>query len=62
MILGEMIQAWREKKNISRRKLATTIGIDHVVLSRIENNEVESITMENLNKLLVWISSGVKTR
>lgn len=62
MILGEMIQAWREKRSISRRKLATLIGIDHVVLARLENNEVSSITMENLNKLLVWMSTGVKTR
>lgn len=57
MKLGKMIQRWREKEGISRRKLASQIGIDHVVLSRLENNEVSSITIDNLNKLLVWIST-----
>jgi transcriptional regulator with XRE-family HTH domain len=55
-----MIQAWREKNHLSRRTLATSIGIDHVTLARLENNDVRSITMENLNKILVWISKPQK--
>ena len=56
MILGELISAWREKHKVSRRKLATSIGIDHVTLMRIENSDVQAISVESLNKILVWIS------
>lgn len=55
MRLGEMIQAWREKHGYSRRKMASIIGIDHVTLARIENNESGGISIANLNLILVWI-------
>jgi transcriptional regulator with XRE-family HTH domain len=55
MRLGEMIQAWREKNGYSRRKLASIIGIDHVTLARIENNESGGISIANLNLILTWI-------
>ena len=54
MLLGEMILAWRKKNKLSRRKLATHIGIDHVTLSRIENNEGKAISNECLSKILTW--------
>lgn len=57
MILGEMIQAWREKRGVARRSLARRIGIDPATLARLENNDVRSISMDSLNKILVWISS-----
>ena len=61
MILGEMIQAWREKKQISRRKLALLIGVDHVTLSRIENNEVHAVSPDTLGKIYTWqISKQLK--
>lgn len=55
MILGEMIQAWREKNKISRRKLALQVGIDHTTLARLENNDVQSISMDTVTKILLWI-------
>lgn len=60
MIIGEMIQAWREKHHLSRRQLALRIGIDHVTLSRIENNDVRSVSIENINKILVWATAPQK--
>jgi transcriptional regulator with XRE-family HTH domain len=54
-----MIQAWREKYKISRRKLALKIGIDHVTLGRIENNETGSITLNTWSKITMWMH-GVK--
>lgn len=57
MILGEMIQAWREKHKVSRRKLASMIGVDHVSLSRLENNDVRAVSMETLAKIHQWIYS-----
>jgi transcriptional regulator with XRE-family HTH domain len=59
MIFGQMIQAWREKYKISRRKLALRIGIDHVTLSRIENNETSAITLNTWSKITMWMH-GVK--
>ena len=56
MRLGEMIRAWRDKNHVSRRTLATQIGIDHVTLSRIENNDCRSIALESLNKIFVWMT------
>lgn len=55
MILGELLRAWREKYKFSRRKLAGIIGVDHVTLGRIEDGESQSITLENLNKIISWI-------
>jgi transcriptional regulator with XRE-family HTH domain len=54
-----MIQAWREKYKISRRKLALKIGIDHVTLGRIENNETSAITLNTWSKITMWMH-GVK--
>ena len=61
MILGEMIAAWREKHKVSRRKLASMIGVDHVSLSRLENNDVGTISMETLAKIQQWIFSKPTT-
>jgi transcriptional regulator with XRE-family HTH domain len=60
MIIGEMIMAWREKKGLTRRSLARVIGIDHVTLSRIENNDVRSVSITNINKILVWATAPQK--
>lgn len=60
MILGQMIRAWRDKYHVSRRQLALDIGIDHVTLSRIENQDVRAISIDSLNKILVWISRPKK--
>ena len=54
MILGEMIQAWRKAKKISRRKLAKQIGVDHVTLSRIESGECSAISVDVLGKIYAW--------
>ena len=54
MILGEMIQAWREKKKVSRRKLALQIGVDHVTLSRLEGSDHKTISPEVLGKIYSW--------
>lgn len=55
MILGELLRAWREKYKFSRRKLAGIIGIDHVTLSRIENGDSQSVSLDNLGKIMAWI-------
>lgn len=60
MIIGEMIRAWRLERNMKRRELARIIGIDHVTLSRIENNDVRSVTIDNINKILVWATAPQK--
>jgi transcriptional regulator with XRE-family HTH domain len=60
MRLGEMIRAWRDKNHVSRRTLATEIGIDHVTLSRIENNDCRAIAIDNLNKIFVWMTGTDK--
>jgi transcriptional regulator with XRE-family HTH domain len=61
MILGEMIQAWREKNNMSRRKLALSMGVDHVTLSRIEKQDTRAISVEVLGKIYAWqLSNHVK--
>lgn len=54
MILGQLLTAFRRQNKLSRRKLASQIGIDHVTLARIENGESASITLENLNKIITW--------
>lgn len=54
MILGEMIQDWRTKRKISRRKLAKQIGVDHVTLSRIETNTTANVSVEVLGKIYAW--------
>jgi transcriptional regulator with XRE-family HTH domain len=60
MILGQMIQAWREKHHVSRRQLALQIGIDHVTLSRLENNDVRAISVDILGKIYTWQISKEK--
>ena len=57
MILGQMIQAWRGKHKVSRRELATQIGIDHVTLMRLETNNVKAISVETAGKILHWALS-----
>lgn len=56
-----MIQAWREKHHVSRRRLAIQIGVDHVTLSRIENNDVRAVSPDTLGKIYTWqISKALK--
>jgi len=55
-----MIRAWRDKNHVSRRTLAGQIGIDHVTLSRIENNDCRAIAIDNLNKIFVWMTGTDK--
>ncbi len=55
MMLGQLLKSWRTVHKCSRRKLAGIIGVDHVTLGRIEDGESESITLDNLNKVIRWI-------
>ena len=55
MMLGQLLLGWRRHTKTSRRKLASLIGIDHVTLSRIEEGESGSISLDNLNKIIRWI-------
>jgi transcriptional regulator with XRE-family HTH domain len=55
MILGQLLIAWRKQHKCSRRKLATQIGIDHVTLSRVENGDSNSITLDNLSRIINWV-------
>lgn len=59
MILGQLIKAWRTERKLSLRKMARIIGIDHVVLLRLENNETQSITMDALAKVHQWMYSSI---
>lgn len=55
MILGQVILAYRRQHKLSRRKLASTLGIDHVTLGRIENGDSGMISLENLQKIITWL-------
>ncbi len=54
MILGQMILAWRKQHKVTRRKLASTIGVDHVTLSRLENSDHKTISPDVLGKIYAW--------
>lgn len=55
MMLGQLLKAWRKMHKCSRRKLAGLIGVDHVTLGRIEDGESQSVSLDNLNKIIRWI-------
>lgn len=55
MMLGQLLKAWRKMHKCSRRKLAGQIGVDHVTLGRIEDGESQSVSLDNLNKIIRWI-------
>ena len=57
MKIGQLLDCWLEKKDLSHRQLAKEIGMDHTVLFRItkEDREMDGKTMM---KLLAWLFSN----
>lgn len=54
MILGKTIEAYRQKYKLSRRSLAKNIGIDHVTLMRLEQDDSHAISVDVLGKIYHW--------
>jgi transcriptional regulator with XRE-family HTH domain len=58
MLLGELIEHWRRIKGITLRDAAKSIGIDHTVLHRLENNH--GVDGETLIRVWTWVTSTKK--
>lgn len=58
MILGEMIKAYRWKKELGLREVAKEIGTTHGTLSRIENGE--EVDGRTLIKIFIWATREQK--
>ena len=50
-ILAQKVKQAREKCGISQRDLALTVGIDHTVISRMENAGLPRLKAEHANKI-----------
>lgn len=55
MRIGELLKSWRVERKMSRRKLAAVLGIDHVTLLRIEEQQSVSISHDSIGKIVCWM-------
>jgi transcriptional regulator with XRE-family HTH domain len=53
MLIGKTVEAYREKQNLSLRKLARIIGVDSTVLFHFEKGR--GLSDRNWCKIMVWL-------
>lgn len=70
MILAELIKSEREKKGFLMKELASVIGVDITVISRIEKGErkptkeqltnlIEALELDNEKTFTLWLSDKI---
>jgi len=53
MLIGEMLQTYRNQERFGTREYAKMIGISHATLNRIENGK--DVDAKTLLKLIEWV-------
>ena len=56
MLIGKMIEAYREKNNLSVRELAARIKVEHTALWKFERGK--PVRTNNWVKILTWVLTG----
>lgn len=54
MRLGVVLRAWRQERGLTIREVASSMGVSHPTLSRIENGK--GVNTEVLLKIMHWLS------
>jgi predicted transcriptional regulator len=58
MKLGECLEAYREKNNLTWRSLAKEIGVDHAVLFKLRTKPTSGT--DNALRIMNWLMSQEK--
>jgi len=60
MKLGECLEAYREKNNLTWRSLAKEIGVDHAVLFKLRTKPTAG--SENAMRIMNWLMASSKDK